>query len=816
MRSDLRNRVRVDELSSFGAFTFIKNDNIHRTGRCLRGLLVYTFHDIGYVVKASGKHAVYQPLLPWKGDMRLLNLYDPNVLPLQQVGGPLVYNESKVCVGKRDDNGFVCKSPRGPDRVFFKRVDIPSFLLEALDRTSFVNLGDSVKVPKQTYCPKFVPVLYVLTAEETRCHVDKSKGARRYSLPVGPIQRVSQWYVYYMFLSFGIVIYLFSMHDRFSFQDFVYVNHAELVSLQKIPPSSLPSAISDIAKLNPTVTRLVPNMTGNVLRIKLVDTLDGISGQRVQFGSWKYVFAEEPKSFVDSPGILVSSWWKCPSLKSPRISYKECRHWINCYGKGFGSRHSSGCVGLNVYTDDEGILSHRPHPDIWTDEKEIPKHQYCNQNFEFPLMRSLLEKRLHLLTKKAREKAHAIHGDMMDLIDGSCTKRIVTTGSAIRCHGKPRNKWGPNYFYSFCNEVHRDDCDLMTRFVRDMFWKRANNEYKKRILSTPKVCLPTTCAYQFSWRSPVDEVHFWLRQFFVMDGLGLAMPLEDGIAHHFLASLFSHHTSAAVLNHPNGDMSLGNEDPIALVFAWGNSGGPKNVISTHEPRNTSADTHHVAVSREPMQCAEVDSSQSGDAADAVVAGNDETGCVIAEETVGVEEVVREEVGSEVPPEFIHPTDGPYLDDSYSSDDDDGVGHSHESHVSIRSSSSLPPPDGTSTLPTALPVVDGAVGAIDNEEEHRSDGMMVETRVATCLPDRSQVANRSTLQEPIPRTIRRTSGLDRQSRTSGLDRQSRTSGLDRQSRTSGLDQQRVARRRKKVMRRRLKSLSEKYKDRGKKY
>ena len=29
-------------------------------------------------------------------------------------------------------------------------------------------------------------------------------------------------------------------------------------------------------------------------------------------------------------------------------------------------------LGLNVYTDDEGTLSHRPHPGVFTDVSEIP------------------------------------------------------------------------------------------------------------------------------------------------------------------------------------------------------------------------------------------------------------------------------------------------------------------------------------------------------------------------------------------------------------------------------------------------------------
>ena len=330
-------------------------------------------------------------------------------------------------------------------------------------------------------------------------------------------------------------------------------------------------------------------MKDNVLRIKLVDSFDGITGHVVKFrGKWEYMFSEEPKSLSSCPGMLASCWWKCPSLTIPRITNSECQHWINCYGRGFGPRHSVNSVGMNVYTDDEGILSHRPHPDIFTDEKDIPLHQYRNNNFEFPLVRSLLEKRLHMLTKKAQEKSQAIHPEMAQLMDGCCTKRIITSGTSRRLFGKTRNQFGPTYFYSFSNEGHVDDSDLMRLDVIQDFLTRADTDYKRRILGFPKVCLPTTCAYQFNWESRWMEKENSFVQYFVMDGLGLAMPLEDGIAHHFMASLFAHNTSVGVLTFEDGEMSIGSDDPEILVFAWGRSGGSRNARARREAREGSA------------------------------------------------------------------------------------------------------------------------------------------------------------------------------------------------------------------------------------
>ena len=610
------------------------------------------------------------------------------------------------------------------------------------------------------------------------------------------------------------VLILQLIYFRFSLQEFVYLSREELLSLQKLPLSLLSKGITDLSKSNPTTTRLVPNMKGNVLRIKLVDSFEGLDGHLVKFRDWKYLMGSEPKSLSSCPGVLVSSWWKCPSLTNPRISYKECRHWINCYGKGFGSRQSASCVGLNVYTDDEGILSHRPHPDVWTDENEIHLQQYCNKNFEFPLMRSLLEKRLHVLTKKAREKAYAVHGDLMQLIDGSCTKRIVTTGSAVRQHGKPSNQWGPHYFYSFTNQVHVDNCDLMTRRVIDFLVKRADNDYKKRIVEFPKVCLPTTCAYQFCWRSKSDESKYVLRQFFLMDGLGLAMPLEDGIAHHFMASLFAHNTSTAVLEHPKGGMSLGESDPVVLIFAWGNSGNSKNTIARHGSSVVGVPTRAPLVMASPRQEEDAVAVVAEQSTPAVTGKDDEASTnddpEIGGLARGLEEEVVEEFGPfsdddeiDFTPVTPFATTASVVDDpfEYPSSGEDGVGDVQrvefirnnnggcfeDSDSGGASTANLPLPEPTDMI-GRFPV---SIGFTDRRLHDTAVGGRQQNAVnlsvpeVARMPDRNRVAKRQVLQGP-----------------DGGD-------LEKIGKSSGIDIQRRVRIRKRSSRRRLQSTSEKY-------
>lgn len=193
-KKSLNHRVKVVDLPNYGEYTFIVNDNIHQTGRGLRGCLVCTYDDVGYIMHAVGTCALYQPLLPKKGPIRVERLYNPNVLPLQQVGGPLIYKRDKICETKHDGHGHVRKCPDGPDEIYFSGRG-PANLLRQVNRSAFdpYAIDDSARVVAKTICPNIVPVLYVKCTEETRRYVDRSEDARRFSIPFGPLEDVSPW-----------------------------------------------------------------------------------------------------------------------------------------------------------------------------------------------------------------------------------------------------------------------------------------------------------------------------------------------------------------------------------------------------------------------------------------------------------------------------------------------------------------------------------------------------------------------------------------------------------------------------------------------
>jgi len=195
-------------------------------------------------------------------------------------------------------------------------------------------------------------------------------------------------------------------------------------------------------------------------------------------------------------------------------------------------------------------------------------------------MRSQLEKRLQVFTHAAQGLAWSAHKDMMQMVRNGCTRRIVTTGYAERrLNGHCEGKFLPG-LYSYCNENHHDDNDMFTPTIIEEYSKFVEkSDYKQKLLDCPRMCLPTTCAYQVNWRPGFDAKGCSLQQHFVMSGLKMAMPLEDCIGHHFYASLYTHHTSVAILWYRDGGASIGSDNPEVLVFAWGSSGKDGNVIA---------------------------------------------------------------------------------------------------------------------------------------------------------------------------------------------------------------------------------------------
>lgn len=128
--------------------------------------------------------------------------------------------------------------------------------------------------------------------------------------------------------------------------------------------------------------------------------------------------------------------------------------------------------------------------------------------------------------------------------------------------------------FGFANASHVDNADRLWK-SQMADWREKAEKAKwlscMKLLDYDGCCLPTTCGYQFVFR---DAVIYDVRAYFAMDGLGLAVALEDGVGHHFMGSLFSHNTCLCVCTRrDNGMVSASNQDNNFLVVGWGTSGG---------------------------------------------------------------------------------------------------------------------------------------------------------------------------------------------------------------------------------------------------
>jgi hypothetical protein len=98
-------------------------------------------------------------------------------------------------------------------------------------------------------------------------------------------------------------------------------------------------------------------------------------------------------------------------------------------------------------------------------------------------------------------------------------------------------------------------------------------------LKHPYFCLPTTCGYQFVFESEESQANLTPLAFFGMEGLGMAVEIEHGTAHHFMGAMFSHQTCLPLCRESNGKLNASNSSSEFLILAWGTSGGRREAAT---------------------------------------------------------------------------------------------------------------------------------------------------------------------------------------------------------------------------------------------
>jgi hypothetical protein len=135
----------------------------------------------------------------------------------------------------------------------------------------------------------------------------------------------------------------------------------------------------------------------------------------------------------------------------------------------------------------------------------------------------------------------------------------------------------------FFNTSHLDRIDQLTAEQRKSWVQISKTKkwsYCLKILHAQNdmFCLPTTCAYQFVFRTESAKFDLHPVAFFSMEGLGMAMELQHGLTHHFMGAAFSHHTCIPLCRRrSDGAINTTNSDNNVLIMAWGSNGGVREV-----------------------------------------------------------------------------------------------------------------------------------------------------------------------------------------------------------------------------------------------
>jgi hypothetical protein len=210
-------------------------------------------------------------------------------------------------------------------------------------------------------------------------------------------------------------------------------------------------------------------------------------------------------------------------------------------------------------------------------------------------MQPCVRKALNELSTNVFHIAQQANPYIMGLVGMMCQKQILTTGNVPKPKKKEAGdvvKGSHNPSFGFVNQSHIDTLDVL-RPDQVAKWKLIATEKNWgsccKILDQRNFCLPTTCGYQFTFKDSARD-SLAVKAYFGMPGLGLAMQIEDGVAHHFMGAMLSHQTCLCVCQRKSdGHLSASNSDGQFLLVGWGTSGGSRDVDVAAAATDTAGD-----------------------------------------------------------------------------------------------------------------------------------------------------------------------------------------------------------------------------------
>lgn len=124
------------------------------------------------------------------------------------------------------------------------------------------------------------------------------------------------------------------------------------------------------------------------------------------------------------------------------------------------------------------------------------------------------------------------------------------------------------------------------------------NRYLQNFSDTLGLGVPTTCGYQHIHVDPNIKFH----QFFIMEGLGSCVELEDFTIHHFYAHGFVHHTSFCVGINSDNKICVSNpKNSIGSLVGWGTGGKDKSSTNLDNSTLSTSSSLALAMRNNPAQ-----------------------------------------------------------------------------------------------------------------------------------------------------------------------------------------------------------------------
>jgi hypothetical protein len=232
---------------------------------------------------------------------------------------------------------------------------------------------------------------------------------------------------------------------------------------------------------------------------------------------------------------------------------------------------------MNVYCKEFGRGTKATLGSPAQDVDEIEHQQYFRMTANsYQLCHPGLRRHLNQLASNVLHFGRECNRYLMGMVGDICSRQILTTGNLPR----PFGSGSEIAMYGFVNGTHVDTQDNLTSeqvkswvgHAEDQGWIHLYDS-----LSSKDFCLPTTCGYQFVYRDEAAREELNVNAFFAMDGLGLAMRIEHGVAQHFMGGMFSHQTCVPLVQRSDGRVSLSNHENNFLIMGWGSSGGKREV-----------------------------------------------------------------------------------------------------------------------------------------------------------------------------------------------------------------------------------------------